>query len=115
MDSICRSRKSLDRIPRDVVWWALRKVGVAEWLVNVIKPMYVNTTTAVKTEDGLSEEFGVKVGVHQGTVLSLLLFTIVLESLSREFRFGLPFELLYANDLALLAESEKLLMEKVNR
>ena len=77
--------------------------------------MYVNTTTAVKTKDGLSEEFGVKVGVHQGSVLSPLLFTIVLEALSREFRVGLPFELLYADDLALLAESEKLLMEKVNR
>lgn len=60
-------------------------------------------------------EFGVKVGVHQGSVLSPLLFTIVLEALSREFRVGLPFELLYADDLALLAESEKLLMEKVNR
>ena len=39
----------------------------------------------------------------------------MLEALSREFRVGLPFELLYADDLALLAESEKLLMEKVNR
>ena len=65
--------------------------------------MYVNKTTAVKTKDGLSEEFGVKVGVHQGSVLSPLLFTIVLEALSREFRVGLPFE--YADDLALLAES----------
>ena len=107
--------KAFDRVPRDVVWWALRKVGVAEWLVNVIKSMYVNTTTAVKTKDGLSEEFGVKVGVHQGSVLSPLLFTIVLEALSREFRVGLPFELLYADDLALLAETETLLMEKVNR
>ena len=80
----------------------------------MIKSMYVNTTTAVKTKDGLSEEFGVKVGVHQGSVLSPLLFTIVLEALSREFRVGLPFELLYADDLALLAESEKLLMETVN-
>jgi len=77
--------KAFDRVPRDVVWWALRKVGVAEWLVNVIKSMYVNTTTAVKTKDGLSEEFGVKVGVHQGSVLSPLLFTIVPEALSREF------------------------------
>src|SRR6476469_223661 len=79
--------------------------------------MYGNTTTAVKTKYGLSEEFGVKVGVHQGSVLSPLLFTIVLEAFSREFRVGLPFELLYDNidDLALLAESEKLLIEKVNR
>ena len=33
-------------------------------------------------------EFGVRVGVHQHSVLSLLLFIIVLEALSREFRTG---------------------------
>ena len=32
--------------------------------------------------DGYSEEFGVAVGVHQGSVLSPLLFIIVLEALS---------------------------------
>jgi hypothetical protein len=53
------------------------------------------------------------VGVHQGSVLSPLLFIIVLEALSREFREGLPMELLYADDLVLVAESEELLMEKL--
>ena len=40
--------------------------------------------------------------------LSPLLFIIVLEALSREFREDLPMELLYADDLVLMAESEKL-------
>ena len=46
-----------------------------------------------------SEEFGVGVGVHQGSVLSPLLFILVLEALSHEFRTGVPWELLYADDL----------------
>ena len=46
-----------------------------------------------------------KVGVHQGSVLSLLLFIIVLEALSREFRSGVPWEDLYADDLVIIAES----------
>ena len=46
-----------------------------------------------------------KVGVHQGSVLSPLLFIIVLEALSREFSTGLPWELLYVDDLVLIAES----------
>ena len=50
-------------------------------------------------------EFEVKVGVHQGSVFSLLLFIIVLEALSREFRSGVPWEDLYANDLVIIAES----------
>ena len=35
----------------------------------------------------------VGVGVHQGSILSPLLFVIVLEALSREFKVGLPMEL----------------------
>ena len=48
-------------------------------------------------------------------MLSPLLFSIVLEALSREFREGLPWELLYADDLALLAETKEQLLEMVGR
>ena len=47
----------------------------------------------------------VKVSVHQGSVLSPLLFIIVLEALSREFHCGVPWEDLYAEDLVIIAES----------
>ena len=42
----------------------------------------------VRVGEGYSEEFEVKVGVHHGSVLSPLLFIIMLEALSREFRCG---------------------------
>ena len=71
--------KAFDRVPREVLWWALRRLKVDEWLVQVIKAMYENVTTAVKVKGKASDEFEVKVGVHQGSVLSPLLFTIVLE------------------------------------
>ena len=51
--------------------------------------------------------------MHQGSVLSLLLFVIVLEALSREFRAGLLMELLYADDLVLMAETLELLKERI--
>ena len=57
--------------------------------------------------------FKVKVGVHQGSVLSPLLFIIVVDVLSREAREGLPWEVLFADDLALMAESEQGLMVKL--
>ena len=38
-------------------------------------------------------------------MLSPLLFILVLEALSREFRIGVPWELLYADDLVIVAES----------
>ena len=45
------------------------------------------------------------VGVHQGSVFNPLLFIIVMEALSREFRVGCPWELLYADDLVIVSES----------
>ena len=37
--------RAFDRVPRDVLWWALRRVGVEEWLIKVIKSMYEGCTT----------------------------------------------------------------------
>ena len=67
--------------------------------------MYANAQNCVLVGDGYSEEFEVKIGVHQGSVLSQLLFTIVLEALSCEFRSGVPWEDLHADDLVIIAES----------
>ena len=50
-------------------------------------------------------------GMHQGSGLSLLLFLIVIEAISREFRVALPLELLYADDLAVIAETEEELIK----
>src|ERR1700759_2896552 len=87
-------------------------------MVKVIQFMYAGATTTIKCQSGHSKEFEVKVGVHQGSVLSSLLFTIVLEALSREYREGLPWELLpwellYADNVALLAESKAELLDKI--
>ena len=87
------------------MWWALRSVGVDEWAVRVVQGMYANARIRVRVNGQLSEEFGVGVGVHQGSVLSPLLFILVLEALSREFRTGVPWELLYADDLVIIADS----------
>ena len=55
--------------------------------------------------DFVFEKFGVKVGVHQGSVLSPLLFIIVLEALSRECRNRSLWDMFYADDLVIIAES----------
>ena len=69
--------KAFDRVPRDVIWWAMRKLGIDEWLVRLVQSMYKDVRSRVRVGDGYSEEFGVGVGVHQGSVLSPL-FIIVL-------------------------------------
>ena len=64
--------KAFDRVPRKVLWWALRKLNVPEWLVNIIQAMYYNPSSKVCVESSYSDSFGVNVGVHQGSVLSPL-------------------------------------------
>ena len=96
--------KASDQVPRKVIWWVLRKLGVNEWIVRLVQGMYSNARSHVRVGEGYSEEFEVKVGVHQGSVLSPLLFIIVLEALSREFRCEVPWEDLYADDLVIIAE-----------
>ena len=107
--------KAFDRVPRKVIWWAMRKLGIEEWIVRFVQAMYNNTRSRVRVNNTYSDEFGVKVGVHQGSVLSPLLFVIVLEALSCEFRTGTPWELLYADDLVISAETEEGLKMKLNK
>ena len=93
--------KAFDRVPREVVKWALRKLGMDEWLIHTFMALYTEACTVVRTDVGLSESFEVKVGLHQGSVLSPLLFAAVMDVVSSEARNGLPSELLYADDLVL--------------
>jgi len=75
--------------------------------------MYEGAQAVVRTTEGDSKAFNVKVGLHQGSVLSPLLLVIVMEMISIELRAGLPLELLYADDLILMAESEESLRDKI--
>ena len=74
--------KAFDHVPREVLWWALRSLGVDEWAVHGIQGMYHNAWSHVWVNGQYSEEFGPGVGMHQDSVLSLLLFILVLEALA---------------------------------
>ena len=97
--------KAFDRVPRKVIEWALRKKLVPERLVQAVMSMYKVAKTRVKVGGGHLEEFDVGVDVHQGSVLSPFLFSMVLDVLSEDGRKGALYELLYADDLVLMAET----------
>ena len=90
--------------------WALRKLGEDEWLIRTVMALYTEACTIVRTDAGLSESFEVTVGLHQGSVLSPL-FAAVMDVVSSEARSGLPSELLYADDLVIMAPT----MEQLGR
>ena len=76
--------KSSDHVPRRVLWWILRSLGVDEWSVHGIQGIYHNAQSCVRVIDQYSDEFGMGVGMHQGSVLRPLLFILVLEARSRK-------------------------------
>ena len=69
-----------------------------------VQAMYWHGKSKVWINNSFSKDFDVKVGIHQGSVLSPFLFVIVLDTLSRDFSTGAPWELLYAENLVLATE-----------
>ncbi len=92
--------------------WALRRQMVPERLIKLVMALYVNSTSKVKTAAGVSEEFSIRVGVHQGSALSPLIFIVVMQEATKEARREGLKELLHADDLGLMAESEEEAVEK---
>ena len=65
--------KAFDRELREVISWAMRKLGVEEWLVSAVMSVYIGAKTVVRTVYGNSKGFEVKVGMHQGSGLSVVI------------------------------------------
>ena len=53
--------KAYDKVPREEVWYCMRKSGLAEKYLRIVQDMYDDSTTAVRCEVGVTEGFEVKV------------------------------------------------------
>ena len=77
----------------------MRKKDLSEVIVRAVVSPYDGAKTRVRVGSAYSDEFEVKVGVHQGSVLSPLLFAIVADVITENARRAVVNELLYADDL----------------
>ena len=55
--------KAYDKIPRNVMWWFLDKHKVPSKYVTLIKDMYNNVVTSVRTNDGNTDYFLIKIWI----------------------------------------------------
>ncbi|KAK3513913.1 hypothetical protein QTP70_032842, partial [Hemibagrus guttatus] len=81
--------KAYDRVPREELWYCMRKSG--------------------------TEEFKVEVGLHQGSALSPFLFAIVMDQLSEEVRQESPWTMMFADDIVICSESREQVEENLER
>jgi hypothetical protein len=98
--------KDYDKVPRNVMWWALQKNKVSTKYITLIKDMYDNFVTSVRTSDGDTNEFLINIGLHQGSALSPYLFALVMDEVTRDIQGGIPWCVLFADDVVLVDESK---------
>ncbi|KAK3546857.1 hypothetical protein QTP86_003757 [Hemibagrus guttatus] len=107
--------KAYDRVPREELWYCMRKSGVAEKYVRVVQDMYERSRTVVRCAVGQTEKFNVEVGLHQGSALSPFLFAIVMDQLSEEVRQESPWTMMFADDIVICSESREQVEENLER
>ncbi|KAK3554289.1 hypothetical protein QTP70_020155 [Hemibagrus guttatus] len=82
--------KAYDRVPREELWYCMRKSGVAEKYVRVVQDMYERTRTVVRC-------------------------AVVMDQLSEEVRQESPWTMMFADDIVICSESREQVEENLER
>ncbi|CAH1250101.1 Hypp8767 [Branchiostoma lanceolatum] len=77
-------KKAFDRVWHDGLWWVLRGFGVEEGLIQTIEALYEKASSAVFLNNRVGEFFRTTVGVHQGCLISPVLFNLYLEKIIQD-------------------------------
>ena len=69
-----------DRVSKEELYgivYYMRKLGMAEKYVRLVQDVYEGSETVVRCAVGTIKSFNVKIGLHQGSALSLFLFAVI--------------------------------------
>ena len=121
--------KAYDTVDRQGMSQILRVYGVGGKLLKAVQSFYVDSRACVRVGNDVSRWFLVNVGLRQGCVMSSWLFNVYMDGVVREVNIGVlekrlkllsanggRFEinqLLFADDAALVADSEEKLCRLV--
>ncbi|KAK3536924.1 hypothetical protein QTP86_027069 [Hemibagrus guttatus] len=82
--------KAYDRVPREELWYCMRKSGIAEKYVRVVQDMYERSRTVVRC-------------------------AVVMDQLSEEVRQESPWTMMFADDIVICSESREQVEENLER
>jgi len=89
------------------IWRYLEKKGVSPEYIRVTKDMYEGGRTSIRTLGGVTNDFAIGMGLHQGSALSPFLFTLVIDELTNGIQDELPWCMLFADDIVLIDETRE--------
>ena len=99
--------KAYDRVPGQEVWRCMRIKGVPEKYVRVVKDMYADEKTTMRRCVGETEDFTVKVGLHQGSTVSLYLFDLIMDVIAEGVKDTPLWSMLFADDIVLCGKDRQ--------
>jgi hypothetical protein len=117
------AEKAFDRIDHNVLFNKLLKAGIKGKVYENIKTIYQSSRSTLKINDLLTDWFETSSGVKQGDTLSPSLFCIFINDLITEINSSLTGInignrhvgiLLYADDIALISDSEENLQKALD-
>ena len=103
--------KAYDRVSREELWECLRLAETSKCYIKIIKDMYDGAKTTVRNAAGLTEEFKVGDGLHQGSALRPSLFAIIIDRLTENIRKEAPWDMLFADKIVLSRQNNRELEE----
>jgi len=107
--------KAYDRIPCELLWRYLEKKRVLPVYIRVIKDMNEGSRINFRTPGGVTNDFNVGMGLHQGSALSPFLFTLGIDELTKEIQDELPCYMLFADDIVLVDEIKEEVNDKLEQ
>ena len=110
--------KTFDCVDHNRLWKILKKMGIQDHLICLLRNLYAGQEPIVGTGHGTIDWFQIRKGVRQGCILSPCLFNLYAEYIMRnagldEAQAGIKIawrninNLRYADDTPLMAESEE--------
>jgi hypothetical protein len=91
----------------------LQKHKVSTKYITLIKDMYDNVVTSVRTSGRDTNNFSINIGMHQRSTLSPYLFALVMDEVTRDMYDGISWCMLFAHNVVLVDESRIGVNEKL--
>jgi hypothetical protein len=102
-----------DKVPKNIMWWVLQKHKVSSKYITLIKNIYDNVVTSIRTSDGDTNDFPINITLHQGSALSPYVFALVMDEVTRDIQGGIPWCMLFVDDVILMDESRTWVDQKL--